>query len=199
VPLPSPLPNSHFRVNSNPSTAVDDISGIVYAAWADYRNGNADILFTRSTDGGLTWSAPARLNDDSTTNDQFFPWMSVSSGRLSIDWFDRRLDPSNHLMDVFYTLSVDGGSSFAPNLRVTSVSSNPDAVIFSNGQSFIGDYIGIASNATAAYPVWTDLRNVTPTTPANQDIFTAPVTITITASPFISDVCGVFRFKPAPC
>jgi len=98
--------------------------------------------------------------------------MAVTSGRLSVDWYDRRLDLANHLMDVFYTQSTDGANAFTPDVRVTDVSSNPDAVLFSNGQSFIGDYIGIASNATVSHPVWTDLRNVSPSSTADQDIFT---------------------------
>jgi putative Ig domain-containing protein len=172
VPLPMFLPNSLFRVNSNPAAAADDTNGNVYAAWADYRTGYAEILSSRSLDGGTTWSKPIRVNDDNTTNDHFFPWMAMSHGLLSIVFYDRRLDPQNHFIDVFYAESVDGGSSFSPNIRVTDVSSNPDAVVFSNGESFIGDYIGIASNGTLAHPVWTDLRNVSPINPSNEDIFT---------------------------
>ncbi len=172
VPLPSPLPNSLFKVNNNPAAAVDDTNGNVYVAWADYGPGNSDVLFSRSLDGGANWSRPTRVNDDNTTSDQFFPWMTVSSGRLSMDWYDRRLDPANHLMDVFYAQSTDGGATFTPDVRVTSVSSNPDAVMFSSRQSFIGDYIGLASNATVVHPVWTDLRNVNSARPENEDIFT---------------------------
>src|SRR5205807_797121 len=80
VPLPSPLPNSFFRVNSFPTAAADDTNGNVYVAWADYRNGYADILSSRSFDGGVTWSKPIRVTDDTTTNDHFFPWMAVSHG-----------------------------------------------------------------------------------------------------------------------
>jgi hypothetical protein len=172
VPLPQPphsLANSFFRVNSFPTAAADDTNGNVYVAWADYRNGYADILSSRSLDGGVTWSKPIRVNDGTTKNDHFFPWMAVSHGLLSIVFYDRRLDPQNHLVDVFYAESADGGASFSPNVRVTDASFNPDAIIFSNGQSFIGDYIGIASNGTLAHSVWTDIP---PTSPSNEDIFT---------------------------
>ena len=172
VLLPSPLPNSLFRVNSNPTAAVDDTNGNVYVAWADYRSGHADIRSSRSTDGGATWTKPNKVNDDNTTNDHFFPWMTVSHGLINMDFYDRRLDPQNHLVDVFYAESSDGGASFSPNLRVTDAGFNPDAIIFSNGESFIGDYIGIASNGTLAHPVWTDNRNVSPTSPGSQEIFT---------------------------
>jgi hypothetical protein len=168
--LPQPpnnhLANSFFKVNSNPTAAADDTNGNVYVAWADYGNGYAVILFSRSLDGGVTWSKPIRVNDDTTTNDHFFPWMAVSHGLVSIDFYDRRLDPHNHLMDVFYAESADGGVSFSPNLRVTDQPSDPGTL------SFIGDYIGIASNGTLAHPVWTDLRYVSLTNPVNEDIFT---------------------------
>jgi hypothetical protein len=67
---------------------------------------------------------------------------------------------------VFYAESADGGVSFSPNLRVTDQPSDPGTL------SFIGDYIGIASNGTLAHPVWTDLRYVSLTNPVNEDIFT---------------------------
>ncbi len=171
-PLPTRFPNSLFRLNNNPTAAADDNNGNVDVAWADYGSGYAVILSSRSLDGGARWSKPIRVNDDSTTNDHFFPWMTVSHGLLSIVFYDRRLDPQNHLVDVFYAESVDGGSSFSPNLRVTDVPFNPDAIIFSSGQSFIGDYIGIAANGTLAHPIWTDNRNVSPTNPGSQQIFT---------------------------
>jgi hypothetical protein len=169
LPLSNPSRNSHFRVNSNPAAAADDTNGNVYVAWADNQSGNAEILSSRSLDGGFTWSKPIRVNDDTTRNDHFFPWMAVSHGLLSIVFYDRRLDPKNHLVDVFYAESADGGASFSPNVRVTDASFNPDAIIFSNGESFIGDYIGIASNGTVAHSVWTDIP---PTSPSNEDIFT---------------------------
>src|SRR3989442_14527201 len=166
VPLPSSLPNSLFRVNSNPTAAADDTNGNVYVAWADYGNGYADILSSQSLDGGFTWSKPIRVNNDTTTNDHFFPSMAVSHGLLSIVFYDRRLDPQNHLIDVFYAESADGGTSFSPNLRVTDQPSDPGNL------NFIGDYIGIASNGTLSHPVWTDLRYVSLLNPANEDIFT---------------------------
>src|SRR5437899_4678451 len=174
VQLPEPpyfLANSFFRVNSFPTAAADDTNGNVYVAWADYRNGYADILSSRSLDEGVTWSKPIRVNDDTTTNDHFFPWMTVSHGLLSVDFYDRRLDPQNHLVDVFYAESADGGVSFSPNLRVTDQSSDPGSL------NFIGDYIGIASNGKLAHPVWTDLRNVSPINPDNEDIFTEQRTV----------------------
>jgi hypothetical protein len=162
--LPATLPNSSFRENSFPTLAVDPVTGTVYIAWDDYRNGNSDIFLTRSTDKATTFSGPVRLNDDVTTNDKFFPWIQSISGKVAAVWYDRRLDPANHNMDIFYTESVNQGLSWLPNVRLSSVSSNPDCCGFL-GQ-FIGDYIGLALTSATARAVWMDTRN------GNQDIFT---------------------------
>ncbi len=171
VPLPSPFSNSRFRTNNNPAATVDSTNGNVYVSWADYRRGNADIFFSRSTNNGASWTPPLRVNDDNSTSDQFFPWMASSSGQLNIVFYDRRLDSNNHLMDVFSAQSIDHGSSFTTNIRVSDVSSNPDAVLFGNGESFIGDYIGVASHGGKAYSAWTDMRDVTVSSPEDENIF----------------------------
>jgi hypothetical protein len=38
----------------------------------------SDIYLVRSTDNGVTWSAPLRLNDDRSSADQFFPDVAVN-------------------------------------------------------------------------------------------------------------------------
>ena len=163
VPIPNPLPNTLFRTNSFPALAVDPQSGNVYVAWSDYGNLNADILFSRSTNGGQTFSGRVKINDDTTTSDQFFPWLASLNGTVSAVFYDRRLDPSNVNLDVFYTDSTDGGVTFSENVRITDLSIDPNVQF--QGQ-FIGDYIGLALTDTNAHPAWTDTRNL------NQDIFT---------------------------
>ena len=45
VDLPSPLPHTSFRNNGFGAMAADQqIDGYLYAVWADYRTGDADIL-----------------------------------------------------------------------------------------------------------------------------------------------------------
>ncbi len=163
----SPLPNKGFRVNSFPYMAVDKNNGNIYITWNDNRSGNSDILFVRSINGGTTWSAPIKVNDDSTSNDQFFPAISVdqSNGKINIVFYDTRNDPGNHMMDLYYAESTDGGLTFYPNQRVTTTSFNPNNDGFDGG--FIGDYIGLGSGTKNHHPVWTDTRT------GNADIFTS--------------------------
>jgi hypothetical protein len=170
--VPEVLHNAEYRHGTYPAMAVAP-DGKVYVAWADNRFGDADILLTTSSDKGRTWSAPVRVNDDPVGGgtDQFFPWVSISpKGRVDIMWYDKRPDPNNYLLDVFYANTRDG-RRISANVRVTDVSSDPAV-----WPAFLGDYNGMASTEKVVYPVWTDMRNgEADPRDFNQDIYTALV------------------------
>ncbi len=172
--LPFHFRNSCFRNFSLPAFAVDATRGTLYISWADERSGDADIVLVRSTDGGQTWSAPVRVNDDAPGNgaDQFQPQLAVApNGVVSVMFFDRRVDPNNLLVDVYLAQSTDGGQTFHPNVRVTDVSSDPavDAPVPDDGShvTFFGDYQGLAVDDHFAHVFWNDTRT------GSQEIFTA--------------------------
>jgi hypothetical protein len=171
--LPGNLPNSEFRTPTLTTMAVDrsdqESRGAIYIAWSDYGAGNADVLLVRSDDGGATWSAPFRANGDLGEHDQFFPSVSVApDGRLDVLFYDRRDDPGNRLLTPYYAYSRDQGATMA-NLRLGDVLFDGDLGYHQTDAPYIGDYIGIASTARAAYAVWADSRN------GDNDVFTATV------------------------
>lgn len=143
---------SSYRKNSFPALAVIPTNGYVCALYSDQPNSTvgAQVEFIRSTNGGSTFSAPMAIND-ANAGHQFFPAIATdSSGRIHCSWFDTRLASfSTSFFNVYATLSVDGGSTFAMNSRVTPTS------IYCDGTSFIGDYSGIAAGGGYAHPVWT--------------------------------------------
>jgi hypothetical protein len=153
------------------------------------RTGDANILLTRSTDGGVTWSTPVVVNDV-TTNQQFFPSIASSGGSISVIWYDSRLGqlPNGTItgLDVFYAQSTNAGASFSKSVRVTSMSFNPNLVERTDLGStgiFIGDYIQVAASAGVVHPIWTDNRNACDTIDptfgcVDQDTFTATITTT---------------------
>src|SRR5437899_12604462 len=71
------LKNSSWRVNSFPSITVGP-NGTVYVGWGDYRTGDADVRFSRSTDGGATWSRSIVVNSDLSSADQVSSWIGVA-------------------------------------------------------------------------------------------------------------------------
>lgn len=165
----------NIRYLEIPSMAVDQsrspTRGTVYVTYSSDRDGSsgpdvADVYLARSPDGGDTWSAPLRVNDDNTQSDQFQPAVAVAkNGTVGLMYYDRRRDPENLNIDVFMARSTDGGQTFEPNFKVTD-RSFPVPPIGTNGRNFdnlrsicyMGDYNQIAADNEAFYLVWGDNR-----------------------------------------
>jgi hypothetical protein len=109
-------------------------------------NNGSDVMFVRSTDGGATFSAPVRVNDDPINHSKWhwFGTMSVApNGRIDSVWLDSRNAANNTDSQLFYSYSTDGGASWAPNVSVSG-SFNP--FLGYPNQSKMGDYITIVSD-----------------------------------------------------
>lgn len=134
--------------------------GNIYIAWDDARNRDSDIYFTRSTDGAAHWDTAIRVNDDTIGNgkDQFFAALTVDPiGRIHVIFFDRREDPENKLINLYYTYSGDGGETFSKNVKVNDHPfDNNDSALhpISGNPGFIGDYIQVAASSTTVFPLW---------------------------------------------
>src|SRR3989454_1707049 len=157
-----------------PSMAVAP-NGTIYIAYEDYRNGrpggiangDMDIFFARSPDGGTTWSPGVRVNDDTTTARQWMPDLALDPfGGIHLAWEDDRTGSHN----IYYANSTDGGATFGPNIRVTTVET---PVTYTRP----GDSLAIESapNGTICI-VWTDGRG------ADLDIYFARLERTFPAT-----------------
>jgi hypothetical protein len=145
-----------IRTDYMPRMAADNSytssRGNVYVVYAANPPGPdlADIFLARSTDYGVTWSTPIRVNDDATTTDQWMPAISVDkvSGKIYVFWFDSRNDPSGNLLtEMWGTHSTNGGVSFVPNYKISNAQMNPNSMAVGQpgGENYIGDYIGNSS------------------------------------------------------
>src|SRR5438445_5047337 len=107
-----------------------------------------DVMFVRSTDGGVTFSTPRRINDDPVNPSKWhwFGTLSVApNGRIDSVWYDTRNAANNTDSQPFYSFSTDGGLTWAANVAV----SNPfNPFEGYPNQSKIGDYITIVSDNT---------------------------------------------------
>lgn len=173
--------NDGVDLIDNPSVAItpDDTLLLTYAARgartpSDTPANPSEAYFTRSTDGGRTWSEPLNLTDDDPARraDQYFPNISVApSGRIDAAWFDFRNDPffapgaagnmgtavGERYWDVYYTYSLDGGATWSPNVRATDRLIDGGVGVTFN-RSDIRAPIGLASTDEAAYVAWADSR-----------------------------------------
>jgi hypothetical protein len=116
------------RINTSPSLAVDNSTsghaGSIYVVYPDNDNHDgADIAFQRSTDGGLSFSAPVLLNSrPGNDRPQWFPWVTVdsSTGRVWVFYYDQGIATSGHRTEVTTTFSDDGGAHWSPPVPLTS-------------------------------------------------------------------------------
>jgi hypothetical protein len=110
----------------------------------------SDVMFVRSTDGGSTFSAPRRINDDPVNQAKWhwFGTLSVASnGRIDVVWFDTRNAANNTDSQLFYSYSIDGGNNWSANVAVSN-SFNP--FLGYPNQDKIGDYITVVSDNASA-------------------------------------------------
>ncbi|MCI0459686.1 MAG: FG-GAP-like repeat-containing protein, partial [Gemmataceae bacterium] len=120
-------------------------------------------------DGSRLLLFDTNLNDD-VISGQALPQFSIDAqGNLAVIWYDTRRDPANHSLDVYGTVSTDGGRTFSANSRITSANFDPDAGAFTDARGtknfYLGDLIGLATANGTAYAAWTDTRQ------GNQDIY----------------------------
>ena len=147
-----------YRANGMPITTCDTSGGpyhgTLYINWGDQRNGSddTDIWLSKSTDGGNTWSPPARVNNDAAGHQQFFSWMTVDqkTGWLWFVFYDRR-KYNDQQTDVYMAVSKDGGLTFH-NFKVSQSPFTPDDAFF------FGDYTNIAAHNNVVRPIWTRLE-----------------------------------------
>lgn len=159
-----------------PVLASDPSSGRLYTAWSaqpDAMNGvtgyqaDLEVYFRASGDGGVTWTDKKLLNDDPKGRaNQIDPGISVApNGRVDLAWYDGRLSPrplaqrtETGLNDVYLTYSLDGGGTFAPNIRVSDRSADRSIGVWANNVDQRLN-VGVTSSNGAAYVAWSDTRN----------------------------------------
>jgi hypothetical protein len=121
-----------------------------------------EVMFARSTDGGLTFSTPLRINDDANHQSKwhwFGTFAVAPNGRLDAVWYDTRNAANNRDSQLFYSYSTDAGVTWSPNVAV----SNPfDPSQGYPNQSKIGDYITIVSDETGGNVAYSATFNFNP-------------------------------------
>ncbi|GAA2092999.1 sialidase family protein [Microlunatus panaciterrae] len=140
------LPNTTFRDGITESFAASPThAGHLYLTYEDWVGTQMDVKFTQSTDGGLTWSDPTLVNDNSdagVATDQFQPSVAAGpEGAVAVAFYDRRAacpnDPSVLAADVgrtnfciatslqAYKDTGSGAKPVASNTRISDFTWDP--------------------------------------------------------------------------
>jgi hypothetical protein len=130
-----------------------------------------DIILHHSSDGGQSWSAGIRVNQDEQNNGktQYFPGIDIDkTGAVNVIFYDDR-NTTGDSAGVFLARSTDSGNNWA-EYELSDRNFRP-APIGGLGQGYQGDNIDIVSTSTKLWPVWMD------NTTGVYQVWTAPVDI----------------------
>jgi Secretion system C-terminal sorting domain len=131
------------RLTNNASVSeVPSITSLgtgVHIAWLDLRDGNSEIYYNRSTDGGTTWGADIRLTEGPFVSQN--PAIFSSGTILHLVW---QYGISN--LEILYKRSMDNGLSWV------------DSTQLSNSFSTARD-AAISAYDVSTHVVWTDTRH----------------------------------------
>jgi hypothetical protein len=186
--------------------AVDPGSALfkdrLYTVRIDSASGRAAVLLSRSADGGRTWSEPVIVDDDRSRGDaqqapnSTNPSIAVNrDGVVAVGWMDRREHADNRGWSYRVAVSMDGGQTFSPSVRVSSapaIFDDREAWPTNSGSSATaggsrlrsmvsvygfwrsgGHTVSMTADANGLFhPVWVDNRTGTP------QVWTASVRVT---------------------
>ena len=111
-----PVNISNNAGNSAGQQIAIDPSGNISVVWQDDALGYSAVFFSRSSDGGATFSSPRNLSTD--PNGSLAPQIAVDpSGGINVVWED-----STSPNDIFFSRSSDGGATFS---TPKNISNNP--------------------------------------------------------------------------
>ena len=147
---------------------------------------NNDILVSTSHNGGASFSGTntdprqqttVNQSRGQSTTDQFWQWSGYNPrGVFAVTYYDRQYGNDEYNGSSDLSLSTSRDMTRFDSTRVTT-SSMPAPTEFygSKGGLFYGDYIGLAVGKEAAYPIWSDTRNI--------DLFLCPNSATGPGNP----------------
>ena len=130
------------------------------------------IWFSRSTNGGTTWSAPVMINNQASLNDQFNQALVVdeTTGALGIVYYDTVGNAGRKKADLWYQSSFNDGATWTTPVKVTSAMTD-ETLGGSDAGNQYGDRNGLSGIAGIFFPSWTDRRSG-----GFEEIWTAKVT-----------------------
>jgi hypothetical protein len=184
-------PNAAYVVFDASVPGSEARTGTTYGTRGEGVGTQASVYFTKTVNGGSSWTAPVRI-DPQARGHQWFPDIDANAGRLNVVWQDSRADTasgpgggdfrtvpiSNRAVaanppgsvaappgvDSYYAVSTNDGSSWTA-MRVSTVAQMPQYEQFADRDvPFFGDYNYISAVGSTALMAWTDQRHTVPGT-----------------------------------
>jgi hypothetical protein len=159
------------KINLTVDQTTGAHSGNVYVAWSQYDGfaPNNAVLFSRSTDRGLTFSRPVRVTPTALGTASFADLAVGPDGAVYLAFLTYP-SSSNPSTDVWLSKSSDGGKSFGAAAHVATIALFDSSQFSGNGATDCGDgpfacpsgltfsrftsAPAVAADATGAHVVW---------------------------------------------
>jgi hypothetical protein len=153
----------------------------LYVAWEDYSAGVGNLILSASYDGGIIWSPPIQINDNTSKVDAFQPNLTTAaSGKVLVAFYDRRLpcpsatepagagltldttnpkppfDALNYCINASLQVYDSTLKPIGHNIRISQHTWDPQLNSMkpsgiARPRGFIGDYFGIDTAGTTVY------------------------------------------------
>ena len=96
---------------------IGDHNGNVFVTWSDKTSGDWEILLSKTSDFGKTWSEPVRVNNPLPANkEQLKPSIGIDSNNIIyVAWEDDRSGEKQ----IYFSRSTDSGKTFIDEVRVS--------------------------------------------------------------------------------
>src|SRR6266498_443383 len=159
------------KINLTVDQTAGRFGGNAYVAWSQYDGfaPNNAVLFSRSTDHGLTFSSPIRVTPVALGTASFADLAVGPDGAVYLAFLTYP-SSSNPSSDVWVSKSTNGGASFGPAAHVASIVLSDSNQFSGNGSESCGDgpfacpsgltfsrffsAPAVAADATGVHVVW---------------------------------------------
>jgi hypothetical protein len=159
------------KINLTVDQTAGRFGGNAYVAWSQYDGfaPNNAVLFSRSTDHGLTFSSPIRVTPVALGTGSFADLAVGPDGAVYLSFLTYP-SSSNPRSDVWLSKSTDGGASFGPAAHVATIELFDSSQFSGNGATDCGDgpfacpsgltfsrfttAPAVAADATGVHVVW---------------------------------------------
>lgn len=158
-----PIPMSDFEFAKKAYLLISNPANSNHLAFIYLRtiNGNLDVYLTETTNTGVSWSNPIRINDDPLGNNRMHDlvWGDFDiDGDLIITWRDRRNGTDSTYQtqsEIWASYRSKDSTQFAPNFQLTNLTVDYDSILENSGNDFMSTKL---QNDTL-HSVWGDTRD----------------------------------------
>jgi len=145
------------RENAAPNLAADSAKNL-HIVWSDYPGGWVNSYYSRSTDGGLTWST--RLIDSFFSQKYTeMPTIAASGNKvtISVTAYGDSTDYSPDSANYYQISSTNFGQTFGKPVKISSALTDYTQYVNDIGY-FFGDYFRSVASGCNVYAAWSDGR-----------------------------------------